>query len=477
MFEMNLLQMSAAMRRGEHISSRSQMQLIIALSVPAILEQLVTTMMNYIDTAMVGGLGYEATAAIGVVASSIWLLSGITGSVAIGFSVQVAQYLGAGRERESRDVLCQSVLFNVLFGGAMALIALGIGQFLPALLGADVSIRAEASSYFCIVGLFLPFSMAAGLYSGMLRCSGDVLLPSLMNVGMCVLDVVFNFFLIYPARMWNGILIPGAGLGVRGAALGTGLAQACVSLIMLAVVLKRRGPLRLRGKERWRFTRSCMMNMVSLASPAALERITLCLAQIVMTSIVAGMGAVAVAANYVAVQTESICYLPAYGVAAAATALVGQSVGAGRPDMARRFAYGTTALGFGLVLCSGTVLFTCAPTLTGFLTGDAEVITLSARVLRIVAFSEPLFAVSIVVIGALRGAGDSKGPFLLNLCSMWGIRVLSVLLFARSYGLAGVWGAMTAELIFRGLIFLVRMLRGSWLEQNVVSGEMNEELL
>lgn len=460
---MNMIQMSEAMRNGSRISLKNQIQLIIALSIPAILEQLVMTMMSYIDTAMVGSLGQAATAAIGVVSSSIWLLNGITNAVAVGFSVQVAQYLGAGREKDGRSVLCQAILFNALFGMALSVITMILSRYLPALLGADMEIRPTASEYFKIVGLFLPFSMASAIYSSILRCSGNVVLPSCMNVGMCILDVIFNFVLIYPTRRIGGITIWGAGLGVAGAALGTGLAQMCVGLSLLLALAKKKGPLCLTGRATWKFTKPCMSATMRIATPTALERVTLSVAQIVMTAVIAEMGTTAMATNYVAVQTESICYLPAYGVAAAATALVGQSIGAERSDMAKRFACGTTFLGFLLVTGMGAFMFLFAPQLTGLLTSDPEVAALSARALRIVAFSEPLFAVSIVVIGALRGAGDSKGPFILNLCSMWGVRVLAVLLFARSYGVLGVWGAMTAELCFRGIVFLIRLMRGRWL--------------
>lgn len=460
---MNMLQMSEAMREGRAISFKSQAGLVIALSIPAILEQLVMTLMGYIDTAMVGSLGSEATAAIGVVSSSIWLLNGIISAVSVGFSVQVAQYLGAGRESDSRNILCQAILFNLLFGTALAAFTVFLSRFLPAFLGADPAIRPYAGSYFCVVGAFLPFHMASAMYSAILRCSGNITLPSLMNIGMCLLDVVFNFFLINPTRQIGGITVWGAGLGVTGAALGTGLSQAVVGLSLAFALIRGHGPLRLTGKEQWKFTGLCMKNTFHLAAPTALERMTLSLAQIVMTTIVAGMGTLAVASNYVAVQTESICYLPAYGIAAAATALVGQSIGAGRLDMAKRFAYGTTFLGALLVTVMGVLMFTLAPFLTGLLTSDPEVAALSAVVLRIVAFAEPLFAVSIVAIGALRGAGDSRGPFLLNLFSMWGVRVLSVVLFTHRYGVIGVWASMTAELLFRGIIFLIRLLRGRWL--------------
>lgn len=459
---MNMTQLSEAMRRGDAISRKDQIHIMIMLSIPAIFEQLVMTMMNYIDTAMVGSLGHEATAAIGVMASSTWLVNGLVNAAAVGFSVQVAQYLGAGREKDSRNVLCQAIKFNILFGIILAVVVGCLGRYLPGWLGADGVIESLAKDYFCTLAMFLPLFLSSIMYSAFFRCSGNVIIPSIMNVGMCFMDVVFNFFLIYPSREINGILIWGAGLGVKGAALGTGLAQACSGLILLILITRRRGPLRLSGDESWSFTKICVKNAVRLGTPVALERTTLCLAQLVMTSVITSMGAVAIAANYVAVQTESICYLPAYGVAAAATALVGQSIGAGRADMAKKFAYGTTALGFGLITVTGTIMFIGAPFLTGILTQDMEVMRLSVIILKIVVLSEPLFAVSIIVIGALRGAGDSKGPFIVNLISMWGFRVIPVLLFAKNFGLVGAWVVMTIELIIRGLIFLVRLIRSNW---------------
>ena len=341
-------------------------------------------------------------------------------------------------------------------------------QVLPELLGSDPEIAPAARSYFCTVAFFFPFSMASALYSSILRCSGNILLPSIMNVGMCVFDVIFNFIFIYPPRDIGGFHVWGAGLGVQGAALGTGLAQACVAVTLLLGIICRRGPLRFQGNETWRFTKPCMNNMLRLSTPTALERMALSLAQIVMTSVVAGMGTVAVASNYVAVQTESICYLPAFGVASAATALVGQSIGARRLDMAKRFAYGTTILGSILVFFMALLMFGFAPFLTSLLTADTEVAEVSAGLLRIVAFSEPLFAVSIVATGALRGAGDSKAPFFINLFTMWGVRVMTVLVFTHRFGVTGVWISMTAELITRGIVFLIRLLRGRWLKMPVL---------
>lgn len=462
-----MLEISEQMRNGSEIKLSTQLALVLSLSIPAILEQLASTAMSYIDTAMVGSLGYEATAAIGVVASSTWLINGISSAVAIGFSVQVAQLLGAGNEKDARSVLCQAIKFNVYFGLLLATISYVLGIFLPSWLGAEPILHSDASAYFQIFALFLPFSLASALYSSILRCSGNILLPSLMNIGMCIFDVIFNFLLIYPTREIGGITVPGAGLGVKGASLGTGLAMATTALILLLFTVRGKGVLRLTKDDSWRFKRNTMSNLAKLATPSALERFTLSFAQIVMTGVVASMGAVSVAANYVAVQTEGICYLPAFGIATAATAMVGQSLGAGRKDMAKRFAYLSVLLGFLLVLGTATFLYKEAPLLTGLLTHEEEVIALGSRVLRIVAFSEPLFAVSIIAIGALRGAGDSKGPFYINFITMWGIRVLTVLVYTRQFGVVGVWISMTIELCFRGIIFFARLVNGSWLEHKL----------
>lgn len=465
---MMMLELSQRMRNGDKISLSNQLLLVSSLSFPAILEQLAHTAMSYIDTAMVGSLGYEATASIGVVASSTWLINGITGAIAIGFSVQIAQLLGAGKEKDARSVLFQGIKFNVIFGMILALISFIVGFFLPTWLGAEENLRQDAAIYFQMYSLFLPFSLASALYSSILRCSGNVLLPSLMNIGMCLLDVVFNSLLIYPTREIGGLTIYGAGLGVTGAALGTGLAMAVTATVLLLVTIKGKGVLKLGKDDSWKFRKSTMHNLLYLSTPSALERITLSLAQIVLTGIVASMGAVSVAANYVAVQTEGMCYLPAYGVSAAATAMVGQSLGAGRKDMAKRFAYLSVLVSFVLVLILAILLFAFAPFLTGLLSKDAAVIELGAKVLRIVSFSEPLFAVSIVTIGALRGAGDSKGPFYINLATMWGVRVLSVLLFTKQFGVIGVWISMTVELCVRGIVFLVRLIKGSWLKAKLI---------
>ena len=467
--KLSLEQLSARMRQGETIPLRDTAGVVLMLSIPSILEQIVVTAMEYIDAAMVGHIGAEATAAIGIVSSSTWLLHGILVGLYNAFSIQIAQYLGADRQQDARGVLRQAMLFNLAAGLAAAAFGIGISGHLPGWLGADVSLQANASAYFAIWSAALPFTMAMGMYTSMLRASGDALTPGLISVLVCVLDVVFNFFLINPTRTLWGITVWGAGLGVPGAALGTALAAVVGGLLALCILLFREGPLCIRKPGSWKITRACIRNLGKVGVPLAAERAALSSAQVLQVRIVSQLGTVAIAANSLGVSAEGLCYMAGYGIQGAAIALIGQAVGAHRKDMAKRFAWLCTLMGMGIMTLTGAGLFAFAPALMSIFTADAAVIALGARVLRIEAFAEPMFGASIVASGAMQGAGDSTGCFVLNLVSMWGIRLTLAFLLAPRFGLVGVWGAMCFELCVRGLLFLIRLARGKWLEKGALS--------
>ena len=215
----SLEQLSAQMRRGEQVPLRHTMQVVLTLSIPSILQQIVVTAVEYIDAAMVGHIGASATASIGIVSSSTWLMHGMLAGLYMSFAIQVAQYLGADRQDDARGVLRQSMIFNLVVGLAAAAFGIGISRFLPGWLGADPSLQADASAYFAIWSASLPFLMIMGTYSSMLRSSGDALTPGLISVLTCVLDVIFNFCLINPTRE---MVVFGRTMTVWGLAGGTG---------------------------------------------------------------------------------------------------------------------------------------------------------------------------------------------------------------------------------------------------------------
>lgn len=448
--------------------TRDALYAILVLAWPAILEQIMITLVQYVDTAMVGSLGSQATAAVGLTASTTWLFGGLFGAAAVGFSVQVAQHLGAGRQEDAKKVTWQALRFVVIFGLLVGSIGVALSFPLPAMLGADEAIRPSASLYFRIIACAMPFTFCSNMLSAILRCSGDTRTPMVLNVLINLLNVILNTLFIYPVRevdlfgaeftMW------GAGWGVAGAAFASSLSNTMVCILFLIVLFVKPSPVQVSFRQRYRFEKSCLLTAWRLGLPVALERVLTSFAQIVITAVITGIGTVAVAANHLAVTAESLSYMPAYGMATAATTLVGQAIGAKRKDLAKRFARLVTWLGILVMTLGGVVLFVFAPQLIMIFSRETEVIELGTQVLRIVAFAEPLFGASIVASGALRGAGDSKWPFLISLGTMWGVRITCSLLLAGPLGLNGVWLAMAAELCTRGLIFMIRLYRNRWAE-------------
>ena len=292
--------------------------------------------------------------------------------------------------------------------------------------------------------------------------------PSFMGVLMCVLDVVFNFFLIFPSReielFGTSVFIPGAGLEVVGAALGTLAAELVTAVILFWYLWNRSPELKQRG-EGGRFipTLSTLKKAFKISFPMSLEHIVICGAQIMTTVIVAPLGVFAIAANSLAVIAESICYMPGYGIAEAATTLVGQSTGARRKELTWRFALITVYMGIAVMAVMGVIMYVFAPQIIGIMSPVEEIRTLGTSILRIEAFAEPMFAASIVAYGVFVGAAHTFIPCMMNFASIWAVRLTLAIILAPLMGLAGVWLAMCIELCFRGIIFLYWLHRRKWM--------------
>lgn len=455
-------------REGKKMTLKQQLKLTVYLSIPAIMAQLSSIVMQYVDASMVGSLGANASASIGLVSTTTWLFWGLCAAAATGFSVQVAHLIGAGNFAGARKILRQSITATLLFGSSLAAIGVFISDFLPGWLGGDKIIRKDSSVYFLIFSLFLPVLQMNFLASGMLRCSGNMYIPSILNILMCLLDIIFNFFLIFPKRqieiMGLNIDIYGAGLGVKGAALRTVLAELVTAGGMMWYLCYRSPILKLSG-ERGHFLlrQDTLRNAVRISFPMGFEHIAICGAQIMTTIIVAPLGIIAIAANSFAIIAESLCYMPGYGISEAATTLVGQSLGANRLKLLRRFANIAVWSGISIMGIMGVFMYIAAPQIIGVMTPIEEIRTLGTDILRIEAFAEPMFAAAIVTYGIFVGVGNTFIPSLMNFGSIWGIRLTLAALLAPTMGLRGVWLAMCIELCFRGMIFLFRLWQGKWI--------------
>lgn len=453
----------AYIREGRTMTQGEKLRLIVSLSIPSILAQLSATVMFFIDASMVGHLGAKASASIGLVETTTWLMGGLGSAVNMGFSVQVAHAIGANDFKRARRILRQSLVCSMAFSLMLSVSGLLVCRPLPYWLGGTAEIASDASLYFAIVGVCGIFFQLEGLAGSMLKCSGNMKIPSMLNILMCVLDVLFNYLFIYVI-----------GLGVMGAALGTGIAELVTAALMLYFLLFRSSMLGLfsddeKKKEnswdKFRPRADVVRNAFKIGAPMALQHLLMGSAQIVSTLIVAPLGTLAIAAHSLGITVESLCYMPGYGIAEAATTLVGQSFGARKRALTRSFAYMSAGLGMTVMTLMGVLMWIFAPELMSLMTPVDDIIALGADCLRIEAYAEPMFAAAIVCNGIFIGTGDTLRPAIMSLLSMWGVRLTLAALLATTYGLPGVWTAMAIELTFRGIIFLSRLLHGGWLKK------------
>lgn len=446
----------ARIRNGQSLTFAQKIKLVITLSMPSIMAQLTSIIMQYIDAAMVGRLGANASAAIGVVASSTWLFSGLCVAGVAGFSIQVAHYIGAKEFARAKEVLRHSYLIVLAIAFLLAAVGVIISGRLPVWLGSDAAIREDASGYFLIFACSLPAVALNRLAASMLQCSGNMKVPGILNSLMCGWDVLLNMLFIY-----------GLDMGVVGAAVGTALSEVITAVFMLYFLVRRTPMLEIDRSVKFQMQPMYLEKAARLSIPIACERFIMSGALVITTGIVAPLGAIATAANSLAVTAESLCYMPGYGIGDAATTLIGQSVGAKRKNMIHSFSRITVVFGMGFMAVTAVLLYQFAPFLMGMLSNDPEVCELGIRILRIEAFAEPLYGASIVVAGVLRGAGDTMMCSALSLVSLWCVRIPLSYLLVKPLGLIGIWIAMCTELCFRGLVFLIRLIRGRWLKKVV----------
>ena len=445
------------LRNGTPLTGGEQLRLTLLLAVPAILAQFSAVLMQYIDAAMVGRLGANPAAAIGLVTPSSWLLYGFSMSVTTGFAVQVAHACGARDFHRARQVLREGLTTVFLFSMLLGLLGCLGAAPLPRWLGGEAAIRDEASAYFRIFSIFLPVSATGYAASAMLQSSGNMKVPSILFIGMCALDVVFNY-------VFNYLL----DWGVAGAAWGSGVAEALTSGVAVWYATTREKDLRIIGeKGRFRPSRATLKTAMGITGPLWFQNIVMRGSYVASTLIVAPLGAIAIAANAFAITAESFCYMPGYGLEEAATTLVGQSLGAKRKDLARRFAWTTVGMGVGIMSLMGIALFLFARPLMALLTHDPDVIALGAECLRIEAFAEALYAVSIVGFGVCAGAGNTLVPTCLNFGSIWLVRIVLGIILTPKLGLTGYWIAMCIELNIRGLLFFFYIKGKRWLQKSI----------
>jgi len=445
-------------------------KVIFYLAWPTVVEQILQTMVNYVDAAMVGSLGAQATGSIAINNSLIWLVNGLMVASALGFSVQIAREVGVGNLEQVKKIVRQALAFAFVGGLGLSLCVEALSGYIPVWLGAEPAVVDRAVLYLRIISAAFLFNTLVAFCGGILRGAGDTRTPLICNILANIVHIGGNFFLIFPTRQVEigkyCFTVWGAGLGVAGAGLSTALSFTMCALVLLAVVFFRPSKVQISIKGDYRPDRRILHQAWLLGSPAGYERLILSSGQLVVTKMVAGLGNTALAAYYLTNTAEAISYLPGYGFSVAATTLTAQALGAGKKDLAKKFSGLCVKYGLWLMGLAGVLMIIFSRPLIGFFTPDPEVLALGSKGLKIMALSEPFFAVATVVAGVLRAAGDSKWPFYVTAIGMWGVRlfILYLMCYPLGWGVYGAWIAMVIDLAVRGVISWWRFKQEKWLD-------------
>ena len=439
---------------------------ILTLAWPTMLEQLMQTAVQYIDTAMVGSLGTSATAAVGATSTVNWLVNSSLSALGVGFLAFIARALGAGENRRACRAAMQAVLAVLCMGALFTAVTLSMSGIIPALMQVEPAIRPLASAYFFI--LYVPMlPRAASIIFGMvLRAAGDTRAPMKTGVVVNLINVVLNFLLIYPAReaaiFGLRVPVPGMGWGVLGAAAASAVAYSAGGIIM-TVRLWRHPRISPRG-ERIRPDAAILRPCLRVAVPNMLQRFGTSLGYVAFASMINALGEVATAAHTIANTVESAFYIPGYGMQTAAATLTGNAYGARDRERMRSLSAMLIPIEIGLMIVSGGLLFAFAPALMRLFSRNADVITLGATVLRMVAVSEPFYGFSIIVEGMMQGVGRTREPFLFNIAGMWLVRIVGTFICTHllGLGLVSAWGCMIAHNLLLFCLYLICYVRGTW---------------
>lgn len=440
--------------------------LILTLAWPTMLEQLLQTAVQYVDVAMVGRLGPQATAAVGATATINWLLGSSISALGVGFLAYIARECGARRFDRARQAASQVVLSALFVGALFTALALSLSRYIPRWMQVDEAIRGEAGRYFFILSVPLLPRAAIILFGTSLRATGDTKTPMLINIGMNAVNVALNFFLIFPTRQAAvaglSLTIPGAGLGVTGAAVASAVAFAAGGGGM-TLALWRHKAISPRG-QRLRPDKDVLRPCLKVALPAALQRFGTSMGYVAFAAMINALGPISMAAHSIANTAESAFYIPGYGMMTAAATLSGNFYGAGDRARMKKLARALVGIELALMTVSGAVLYAFAGTMMRFFTRDAAVIALGARVLRMVALSEPVYGVAIVLEGMFMGVGDTMSPFVFNIAGMWGVRIAGTFICTAllGFGLPAAWGCMIAHNVLLFLLLAIHYLRGRW---------------
>ena len=436
------------MRTIDRDVRKESFRTLITLAIPIILEEILTTLLQYVDTAMVGRLGAQATASVSLTTSVNWLIGSCFGSVGIAVVAIMSSALGARDFGKIRRYSSQIVKYILATGLLIEVLAVALSPVIPVWMQADKSIQKQAGLYFCIISLAIVFRAANVICASAMRALKDTRTPMVVNLAANALNVVLNYLLIYSA-----------GLGVTGAAIATAISSTVAGIAMF-ILMKRKELL--RKPESSKLDRKLLKETVRISFPALATSFTSCMGHIVFASLVSSMGTTVFAAHAIALSAETMFYLPGYGLRSATSTLIGISVGEDNREKFNVVKRQSIILTVAMMTFTGIMLFIFADPIVAIFTPDAEVIRQGAGVLKLIAFCEPLFGLMIVCEGIYYGLGQTKITFIVETIGSWGIRIVATVICVHVLHttLFEVWICMFADDAFRAIALAMPIISG-----------------
>lgn len=439
---------------------------IIGLAWPTIVEQVMQTAVQYIDTAMVGSLGTQATAAVGATSTVGWLIFSTFSALGVGFLAIIARACGAGDRLTAKKAVSQAVFVVLLTGIISTAACTAVSGMVPVWMQVDPSIQKLSATYFFIIYLPMLPRSASAIFGTVLRAAGDTKTPMKVGVIVNVINITLNFLLIYPTRTITlfgcGFTMPGAGMGVIGAAIASAISFVWGGLHITCVLWKHPmvSPRGMSLKPDPGILKPC----IRIAFPNMLQRFGTSLGFVVFAAMINSLGEVATAAHTIANTVESAFYIPGYGMQTAAATLTGNAYGARDGRRMKSLSAMFIPIEIFLMILSGASLFLAAPALMGIFSSNPDVISLGATVLRMVAVSEPFYGFSIIVEGMMMGVGKTRKPFVYNITGMWCVRIVGTFICTKllGLGLVSAWACMIAHNMLLFVLYLISYTRGTW---------------
>ncbi|MFH1592038.1 MAG: MATE family efflux transporter [Candidatus Woesearchaeota archaeon] len=435
---------------------------IIFLAVPILLGNLLQSLYNLTDTFWVGRLGEEAVAAVSLSFPVIFLIIAFAGGIGLAGAILVAQYKGREDSENVNKVSGQTFLMAFIASIVLGAIGYFLAPGIVRLLGAEQEVIPGAVSYMSISFIGVLFVFGYAIYQSLARGVGDAKTPVYIVLGTVLLN-----FLLDPLFIFGYGFIPGYGVG--GAALST-LGTQAVALMAGLIVLntgKRGIHLKLHN---FKPDFSLMKKIIKLGIPSSLEQSSRSIGFILMVGIVASFGTTILASYGIGQQIIMLVIIPALSLSIANSTLVGQNIGAGKPERAEKIARISTLIGFISLTFIGIILFIFAPSLVSiFVPGETEVIKYGTQFIRVVALFFGFVGVNMSAFGTLRGAGNTSITMKIAWASM-GIQVVAAYVLSKFTPLAqyGLWLGFPISSVIGASISFMIMMNGKWKEMKII---------